>query len=246
MPNYAFIGDVHSQLAPLEKAADYCIANNLCPIFLGDLFDSRCESSDSVGVYHLVKYLQATEGAIVLNSNHQDKLRRFLSGGNVRLMPELQRSISEFEQSNVKAEDLLNWLNACPYGFCFRDSRGAEYRAAHAMFPSWVEVPDYRKVHLVRSPSAKAKELMLYGPKDRDTKKRVEWWRSESERTFVRVSGHYHEVHIDDRSLVLDGGCGGGAWCREPGYLPVYDVERQELVRFSVPEVTVNPLSVCA
>ena len=246
MTNYAFIGDIHSQIVPLEQAADYCITNGLRPVFLGDLFDSRCDTSDTVGVYHLARYLQATQGAVVLNSNHQDKLRRFLSGSNVRVMPELDRSISEFKESNVKADDLLAWLNTCPYGFCFRDSRGTEYRAAHAMFPSWVEIPEYDEAHLVRSPSSKAKELMLYGPKDRDTKKRVEWWRSESDRPFVRVSGHYHEVYADAKSLVLDGGCGGGAWCREPGYLPVYDVERQSLVRFPVPGTTVNPLSVCA
>jgi hypothetical protein len=182
----------------------------------------------------------------VLNSNHQDKLRRFLSGGNLRVMPELERSISEFKESNVQADDLLAWLNTCPYGFCLRDSLGTEYRAAHAMFPSWLEIPDYDEVHLVRSVSSKAKELMLYGPKDRDTRKRVEWWRSESNRSFVRVSGHYHEVYTDAKSLVLDGGCGGGAWCREPGYLPVYNVELQSLVRFPVPEEAVNPLSVCA
>jgi hypothetical protein len=235
MKRLALIGDIHSQIAPLQSAWQHCQDHNLTPLFLGDLFDSRTETSDSVAVYRLVREIQAQTNAVVLNSNHQDKLIRVLRGNKVRLdlVPELARSIAEFDEACVDRDELLAWLSTCPYGYVFRDSAGTEYRCAHAMFPSWLEVPEYEIDYRVHSPVNKVKELMLYGPRDRETNKRVEWWLSESERTWVRVCGHYHTVHHDKRSLILDGGCGGGAWVREAGSLVLWDVESQSLASFA-------------
>ena len=72
---YAIIGDVHSDAIKLEKAFNYAQEHNLKIILLGDLFDSRCDYSDSIGVYELVK----NSSAIVLQSNHQEKLIRYLA-----------------------------------------------------------------------------------------------------------------------------------------------------------------------
>ena len=82
---YAFIGDIHSQLNPLTEALQYCAEWGLTPIFLGDLFDSREDVSHSVEVYRTVRAWQDGAGAIVLRSNHQDKLERWAKGNKVRV-----------------------------------------------------------------------------------------------------------------------------------------------------------------
>jgi len=196
-------------------------------IFLGDLFDSRCDTSDSPEVYRLVREFQDRYGAVVLNSNHQDKLRRLLSGSPVRvdLVPELGRTFREFEQTDVDRDELLRWLESCPYGYVFHDRTGREYRCAHAYFPSWVE-PDGATVSGERLPR-KARDLMLYGKRDLETKQRVRWWEHESQVPWTRVSGHYHCVHTSRESLVLDGQCGN-----EGGRLPVYEVNAGLLTYF--------------
>lgn len=229
------IGDVHSQAAKLDNALSY-IANKSSErslvIFLGDLFDSRCGTSDSAEVYGLVRSFQDSYGAVVLNSNHQDKLRRFLSGNPVAInrVPELGRSIREFEESNIDRDELLKWLESCPYGYIFKDADLREYRCAHAYFPSWVGGPiDERHGREILGEDLvrKAKDLMLYGKTDHVTRQRIYWW--EDDRTFpwVRVAGHYHCVHISDSALVLDGCCGN-----EGGQLPVYEVNARRLTYF--------------
>lgn len=241
--NYAFIGDIHSQLAPLEQALAHCEANSLTPIFLGDLFDSREAQSDSVGVYRLVRYWQEHRGAIVLRSNHQDKFERWARGNKVQIKGEFARTVDDFAQAEVDAAEVLAWLDSMPYGIVFRDSRGREYRASHACFPSWLEIPEYEGVHFVREVSRKERKWMLFGPQisgavwpEQET--RVLWWNKESDRSWVRVAGHYHAVHVSDRSLVLDGGCGGSGreWPTtahtEAPRLCLWDVERAQLTAF--------------
>jgi hypothetical protein len=224
------IGDVHSQADNLERALAHVLnsgGESARVIFLGDLFDSRCATSQSAEVYGIVRSFQDAYGATVLNSNHQDKLRRYLSGSPVRvdLVPELGRTIREFEETNIDRDELLGWLESCPYGYVFNDSSGREYRCAHAYFPSWVE-PDGAVVTGEGLPR-KARDLMLYGKRDHETKQRVRWWEHESRVPWTRVSGHYHCVHLSERSLVLDGQCGN-----EGGQLPVYEVNAGRLTYF--------------
>ena len=231
--NYALIGDIHSQIYPLEQAIAYCKTNNLRPIFLGDVFDSRCDTSDSVAVYHLLREVQTTMNAVVLRSNHQDKLERYLKGNSVRVAIELQRSIDDFAASEVPAEELLQWMESLPYGFCFKQD-GVEYRCAHAYFPSWLEV-DYETETLVLDAPRKARQLMMYGPQDKVTRQRVFWWQKPSERSWTRVAGHYHVIHCEGKNLVLDGGCGSKdrSWfCREQPCLVLYDLSAGKLLEF--------------
>ena len=57
----------------------------------------------------------------------------------------------------------------------------------------------------------------MYGPQyhlSTGENKRVFWWHSPSDRSWVRVAGHYHVIHTDDRNLVLDGQMGGSS--RDP------------------------------
>jgi hypothetical protein len=237
---YAFIGDIHSQIAPLEKAVDYCRSHNLTPIFLGDLFDSRMETSHSAEVYHLVRGLQEEMNAIVLRSNHQNKFERYARGNKVRVEGEFARTLQDFEQAGIPVEEVAEWLNTFPYGVVFRDSKGKEYRCAHAMFPSWVVISPYEEMHFVEQVTSKARDYMLYGPRVAgavwpDEETRVFWWEKESSRDWIRVAGHYHTVVISDKNLVLDGQTGGS---NKPDFDPstarlcLWDVEARNLVTF--------------
>lgn len=232
MTNYAFIGDIHSQSGPLSRALAHCHQNNLTPIFLGDLFDTRCEFSDSVGVMTQVRRAQADLGAIVLRSNHQNKLERFLMGNKVKVGPDLARTIQDFNDAGVPLNDVFDWLNTFPYGFCFRDRLGVEYRAAHALFPGSLEVPEYETTYSVMEVSRKDRDLMIYGPfrgsKGGQLPGRVAWW-EETHRPipWTRVAGHYHEVFFGPHALVLDGGMGGSSVENIP-------LDQQSLVLYDV------------
>lgn len=239
--NYAFIGDIHSQRGPLKKALSYCIESNCIPIFLGDLFDSRVETSHSVAVYNIVR--QAVEnGAIVLRSNHQNKLERYARGNQVALKGGFARTVQDFKEAGIPIEEVSEWLETFPYGIALKDSRGTEYRCAHAMFPKWVLVPpSYEGVYRVNEVTRKTKDYMLFGPRRQgavwpDDETRVFWWEEESDRDWVRVAGHYHHVHVGDKSLVLDGEMGGStqkSFDPSQARLCVWNVEQQTLVKFA-------------
>jgi hypothetical protein len=238
MDNYALIGDLHSQVAPLLKALDYCLLNDLTPVFLGDIFDSRCKYSDSVGVYQALRNAQFLfKNMQILRSNHQDKLERYLKGNNVHVSPELQRSLDDFATSEIPPSELLEWLESLPYGFCFRDENNIEHRCAHAYFPSWIEVPPFENSIAIYNMAKKARQLAMYGPSHRESRGRVFWWEGDSNREWVRVAGHYHVVHTSERNLVLDAGCGGvkRSWfCDEPPALVLWNTRDRQLVELAV------------
>ena len=99
-------------------------------------------------------------------------------------------------------------------------------------FSSKIEIPEYDDVCAIMEEQVnrKAKALMLYGPIDyQNTKTRILWWENPRHHDYVMVSGHYHHVHIDDHSVVLDGGCGGP---EENNYLCLYDVDNKLLKKF--------------
>jgi hypothetical protein len=242
MTRYAFIGDVHSQAEPLQKALEYCKLRRLTPILLGDLFDSRCTISDSAKVFNLVRKAQRMfPGMVTLRSNHQNKLERYIKGNPVNLSPDLEKTLADFANAGLSLQgDILPWLLSFPFGFVFRDSKGTEYRCAHACFPSRIEVQPYTKCRSIWNVTRKEKDLMLYGPRFRTeggTNERSEWWLKPAEREWVRVAGHYHVVHMGPKSLVLDGDMGGRsqqAISLDDMALCLYDVEAQELKRFGV------------
>lgn len=241
MKKFAFIGDIHSQLTPLQKAISYCSKQGVTPVLLGDLFDSRTESSDSVGVFKFVKKIQEEMGALVLRSNHQNKLERYAKGNKVFLSDDIAQTILDFTKEGIPIQEVADWLNSFPYGLVFKDSRGMEYRCAHAMFPKWLAIPSYKGVYKVMDVTTKARDYMLYGPRVKGAKwpeqeDRVFWWEEDCDRDWVRVAGHYHTVFVSDKSLVLDGGMGGSSRERpdgHPGLLCLWDVESQKLHSFS-------------
>lgn len=235
--DYALIGDLHSQLKPMRAAIRYCEQEGLFPVFLGDIFDSRIESSDSVSVYFTLRELTEKGEAVVLRSNHQDKLEKYIRKISCHTPQEMLRTVDEMDAGGVYQWELLKWLETLPYGFCFKDNNGKEFRCAHAFFPSWLEVPEYEECVQVNPDKKQAKWLMCYGPNNVDRKGRRFWWLDSSEKEWIRVAGHYHVVHHDDHSLVLDGGCGSPkrSWfCDEEPVLAIYNSREGKIVELEV------------
>lgn len=226
--DYAIIGDVHSDCRKLKQAFDYAQSHNLQIILLGDLFDSRCDYSDSVGVYNLVR----NSNAIVLQSNHQDKLMRYLMGNSVVLNNGLDITVKEFKDSEIGKKELLDWLTSLPYGVVFKNKDNKEMRCSHAYFSSKIEIPDYDDYYFVTRDSINQviKNLMIYGPTQKQNKsERIAWWKNPRHKDYIMVSGHYRQVHIDENSIVLDGGCGGPD---EDNCLCLYHVNKKLLKKF--------------
>jgi len=230
MTNFALISDVHSQAHLLKLALEYCGNHNLTPLFLGDLFDSRVENTNSVSVYHQVKEQIENNSAICLQSNHQNKLLRHLKGNNVFIGEDLQKTLNDFENSNISLKEVYEFLNTMPYGVVFQDKNQIEYRVAHAYFSSRIDVPEYEDYCLIYEDrlNKSTKSTMLYGPIQREEKQRIEWWKNNRTRDYVLVSGHYHTVFMNENSIVLDPECGS-----PDGALGLYDVNNKVLKRFS-------------
>lgn len=207
---YALIGDLHSQADKLIKALNYCDSIGATPLFLGDIFDSRCEYSDSEGTYNILKERQ---DAIILRSNHQDKLERYLKGNNVTLNQGLEKTAEELK--NIDPSILLNWLETFPYVFSFF-SNNREYKCAHAYYHS--------SVCELEELTSWQKKLAIYGPRLEGNIRRS-WWMENEEKNWCRVAGHYHTIYITDQSIILDGHCGSG------GFLPIFVPEINEFTR---------------
>jgi hypothetical protein len=236
---YAFIGDVHSQSKPLREALRYCKTMGLTPILLGDLFNSSCHISDSVDVLKLVIHAKKNMGGIVLQSNHQRKLELCLKDPKHVPKKNVKRTIKDFEEANLPLELVLKYMDTFPMALALKDSRGKEYRVAHAEFPLSLEVPKYRDIWLYpKASSSEEEQLLLWGVDYSKSDKERFWWLHNENRDWIRVSGHYHRVINDGKSLVLDAGCGGKtrAWYLkdEPPKLALYDVEARRIVEFEV------------
>jgi hypothetical protein len=160
-----------------------------------------------------------------LQSNHQDKLIRYLKGNNVSATHGLDRTIEDFGNSSVDMYEMLDWLQSLPYGVVFKDKFDVEYRCAHAYFSSKIFVPnEYSGEYEVQLASKHTKSKFIYGLTVNNS--RLLWWENSSELPWIRVAGHYHTVNIDydfSKSLVLDAecGCDGGRLC-------VYDVNNRQ------------------
>ena len=212
------------------NALNYCAENDLIPVLLGDIFDSREVTSESVKVYQLVRHAQNDLGAVVLQSNHQNKLIRYLKGNKVILNHGLDRTVEDFEKSpEGDMGELKEWLESLPYGFVFRDKNGEEYRCAHAYFSSRIEVPKYEESFEVTPTmvSNKVRNVMIYGPVNSEG--RIPWWDSPRRHPWRMAAGHYHIVVEKDHCLVIDGQCGDEG---EDVFLALYDVNKKLLRRF--------------
>lgn len=229
--NYVLIGDIHSQAKNLESALSFIRKNieNARVIFLGDLFDTKNSYSESHYVYELVREAEKNLNAIVLQSNHQDKLIRHLKGSNIELNNGLDKTISDLSNHSVSFDDLFEWLIRQPFGVVFRDKLNCEYRCAHAYFNKEVTVFDYEEIYKVYALNREYKHQFLYGLQD-EKRNRINWWeRTNSQQSFIRVAGHYKTVYVNfrNKSLVLDSCCGDA-----DGVLSIYDVNSRKIYQF--------------
>lgn len=217
--DYLFVGDIHSQASPLEKALSYAGSRGLTPVLLGDLFDSR-NGKDEETLEVLERVESFPLPMAICQSNHQWKLLRHMRGDIVANTEDTLRTAEILSPYRSK---VIRWLESLPFGIILRDTIGREYRVAHACFPSGA---DTRHPLLLRSnTSRKERDLCLYGPRAEGS--RSEWWLHPSERDWIRVAGHYHTVHVGEQSMVLDGSCGDPG-----GTLVGFDTARWSLVEF--------------
>jgi len=228
--NYVLIGDIHSQAKNLENALSFIRKNisNAKVIFLGDIFDSKTKYSDSYSVYSLIREAERDLNAVILQSNHQDKLIRHLRGNKVHINTGLQRSLDELLKI-LSMDELYNWLIRHPYGIVFRDAFHNEFRCAHAYFSSEVQVYDYLESYYVRAISKEHIHQFLYGIQD-SYKNRINWWDNDNKsQRFIRVAGHYRKIYtnLSNKSLVLDSCCG-----EDKGLLSIYDVNERRIYQF--------------
>jgi len=228
MKSYLLIGDIHSQGRPLSAALKYCKRHGRIPVLLGDLFDSRCDESMTVYVWHQAKIAQETLGAIILNSNHQARLLNFLKEDfeSPAHTSETWRSLAEFSEAGINMKELEDWLCSLPDGFVFRDSKGVQYACAHAFFPAHLLDAKKEESYTIKALDARDQELMVWGIYDH-RRRRVRWWKEEAKRSWIRVAGHYHTVYSGESSLVLDANSG-----YPDGKVAAYDVENQEVIYF--------------
>ena len=237
MKNYAIIGDVHSQGVLLAQALAYCKQHDLTPILLGDLFDSRCSTSESIYVYNLAKAAQAN-GAIILNSNHGERLIDALTG-DIEEEPycaETFRTLREFEEAEIDTTELGTWLGLMPEGFVFFDSRGQEYCCAHAYFLGKYRRNDgTTQEYFVNATNEVDQQHFTWGPMDQ-RHRRIKWWHMPNDNDFIRVCGHYHKLGVTENAIMLDANSGF-----EDGQLALYDVESQKVVYFSTPPAIMEP-----
>lgn len=228
------IGDTHSQHQRLEAAlewieSEFFYFGQEYPLicFLGDLLDSRLDNheknypphSDPQRTFSMVRELVDNTDSVLLQSNHQDKLKRYLAHDLAGTTPNpvtvnsgLQYTISQFidHLTIEEKQGLHDWLGALPYHVVIgsydllHDSQ-TSFLCSHAYFNTAANQ---------QNPSKRHKQEALYGLLD-DDNKRVDWWSDDNPISFyglaenaVRVAGHYHEVFRGKNQRVIDGGCG--------------------------------------
>ena len=231
MTNYVLMGDVHSVFSRFDAALSF-IADNIQDyhlVMLGDVFDSRCEESDSVAVYRAIRQLQDEEKVTLIHSNHQWKLQRYLRGNPVKIDESLQRTLDDFAASDVSSDELMNWLATLPFAVAFKSADDLEYRCSHAYFGSKLYVPkQYDGIYTVNEVSRHMRDKLIYGVLNSD-RNRIQWWDQESNHDWIRCGGHYHLVTIayNNKSIVLDSCCGDN-----DGILTIFDVNSRTLHQF--------------
>lgn len=231
---YALIGDVHSMGKNLADALQHCKREGLTPILLGDLFDSRCDVSETIYVYNLAKMAQREMNAIILNSNHGARLVEALRGEieEASYCWETFRSVREFEEAGVDLEALAAWLDEMPDGYVFWDADGQEYCCAHAYFMEGYRNRKAERPYFVWARD-EDKETFTWGLMNKHYR-RIHWW-GQPAKDFTRVAGHYHFVLDQPGALILDANSG-----YEDGGLLLYDVEAKESVYFEQPTATID------
>lgn len=218
-----FISDIHSNaraLLNVVRHIESTYSKDDQIIFLGDVFDWRDHlnpnGGNSVAVYDMLRYiLKAYPNSEVIDSNHQNKLMRYLRGNNVYIDEGLSNTIRDFNQSGKAnwEQEIYYWLTNRPL-YLLREN----YLIAHAFADTRLIGND--------KPSRRLRDKAIYGLRTQDNS-RICWWENPRNEDFIRVAGHYHQVFISDKCLVIDGGSG-----RDGGHIVTYDTDTQEIAQW--------------
>lgn len=223
------VGDIHSQHQKLEAVLTWCEDqfDNPYYIWLGDIMDSRLDNhehnyppySNPKVAFEMVQYTVLAGEGVLLQSNHQEKLQRWLKHDLTGTKPNpvkvnygLDYTLSQFINTLTVEEkqEIHDWLAGLPYhvvidSYDLQHDSMASFLCSHAYFNTAANL---------QNPSKKHKQEALYGLLD-DDNNRVDWWSSDDPISFyglspntVRVAGHYHLVAKGLNNRVLDGGCG--------------------------------------
>lgn len=237
------VGDTHSQHQKIEAVFSWCEKEITNPyyVWLGDIIDSRLDIyehnyppySDPKIAFELVQYTVLMGEGVFLQSNHQDKLRRWLhhnltnpeKKNPVTVNYGLDYTLAQFVEPMTIEEkwDLHNWLVELPYhvvieSYDLQHDSQTSFLCSHAYFNAFVDL---------QNPSKRHKQEALYGVLNPDNT-RFDWWSSDQPISFygqsaVSVGGHYHAVSRGKHQRVIDAGCGntGGQLCL---HIPAYDL----------------------
>lgn len=210
-PLYALIADVHGSWIQFQAAlnrlgfwregGNWYSSGAFFVISLGDLNDYRhdigVDVSSSLNCMLTMKELQEKGWGITVQSNHQDKLLRFLKGHEVKLTWGLDRTVAELTgHAPVDLGALSLWLESLPLFYEFEEDN-IEYVAAHAY---WSD--------RMGSNAKTDKSLAIYGP--RNGADRDKWWENYPKQKRIPIVGHYHESWLTATSIGIDDGCGEG------------------------------------
>jgi protein phosphatase len=133
---YDIIGDVHGcyeELVLLLEKLGYVAEGNPCKspmthpegrkaVSVGDLGD---RGPNSPGCFAVFRQMVRADTAICLQGNHDDKLRRFLKGNNVKVGNGMQKTIDQLhsKSSPIKKKTLYKFLDGLPYRVMLDDNK---------------------------------------------------------------------------------------------------------------------------
>jgi len=241
----AFIGDIHGSINQLNKLLGYlgfwkdngkwCTAGAYDIVLLGDLNDYRhpetLAQSSSIECIRTAMELDKAGLAKVMQSNHQNKLIRYLKGNKIVISHGLDNTIKEFNTiSSAEKSAILEWLDELSYWDLLLDSDGKVYAASHAYFADW-----FAKEYDRKNPwPKKVRDLCMYGVGTQKTSfdsekyesfeemQKVEgshtrhnFWETECYLDKIKsvdkvIVGHYHIVYQSDKITIIDSECGKG------------------------------------
>lgn len=132
---FDIIGDIHGcadELEALLEKLGYAVSwsgknVSITPpvgrraIFVGDLVDRGPRSPD---VLRIVKHMVESGSAFAVVGNHDDKLKRYLSGKNVKQTHGLAETIDQFEGETAEfAKEMCDWLDSLISHFVFDEGK---------------------------------------------------------------------------------------------------------------------------
>lgn len=217
--NYLIVGDVHSTAPAYFAAVNYANKHRLRLVFLGDLFDYRGDRPQDSNAAAIFEHILASN-ALLVRSNHQERLRKYCAGntGTIEKSASTKATVADLDRTYGKGnwERRMDYLSTARSAYTLRLNN--KYCLAHAFYPEQALVNP--------ALNRKQKQLAIYGPRDPG----LPWWLLEHKDLpgdFVRVAGHWHQLYIDSKSIILDGGC-GSAFGRLFGFNT--ETERVELL----------------